>query len=311
MSGDMAKICIVGSLNMDLCVETPRVPAMGETILGGGFFTSPGGKGANQAVAAAKLGAGVTMIGRVGSDAFGAQLLENLRGCGVGTRHVRAVPGAATGVAVIVLHNRDNCIIVAPGANALLSPRDISDLEPVIAESDLLVLQLEIPLETARQAMELARARGVKVLLNPAPAARLPADFLALADILTPNESECALLTGLPCDTPEQVELAAKALLQMGVPQVVVTLGGSGVLYASGETATRKPAWPVRVADTTAAGDSFTGALAAALAAGANFGGAIDFALAAAALTVTRKGAQNSLPSLAEVTEFIESKGRG
>jgi len=302
----MAKICVVGSLNMDLCVETPRIPGRGETILGGGFFTSPGGKGANQAVAAAKLGAGVTMIGCVGGDAFGAQLTESLRGCGVDTRHIRALPGAATGVAVVVLEGRDNRIIIAPGANALLSPRDVSGLEQVIAKSDMLVLQLEIPLETARQAMELARARGVKVLLDPAPAARLSADFLALADVVTPNESECALLTGLPCDTPAQVEPAAKALLRMGVPRVVVTLGGSGVLYTSGETAARRPALPVQVADTTAAGDSFTGALAVALADGADFDGAIGFALAAAALTVTRKGAQNSLPGLEEVTEFIE-----
>ena len=295
----MPNICVVGSLNMDLCVETPRVPAMGETVLGGGFFTSPGGKGANQAVAAGKLGADVTMLGRVGADAFGTQLIENLRSDGVNTDHIRITENAPTGIAVILLHNRDNCIIVDPGANALLTPEDISACEDVVAASNVLVLQLEIPLVTARRAMALARAHGVTVLLNPAPAQKLQADLLALADILTPNESECEILTGIA-----DVELAARALLQMGVPRVVATLGGSGVLYSEGERLIRKPAWPVKVVDTTAAGDSFTGALAVSLARGEPWGASIDFALAVAALTVTRKGAQVSLPRLAEVEQL-------
>ena len=307
----MPKICVAGSLNMDLCVETPRVPVMGETILGSGFFTSPGGKGANQAVAAAKLGAGVTMLGRAGGDAFGAQLIENLRSNGVNTEHIRITREAPTGVAVILLQGGDNCIIVDPGANALLTPEDIDESEALIAASDVLVLQLEIPLPAARRAMELARAHGVKVLLNPAPAQRLPADFLALADILTPNESECAFLTGLPCYTPEQAEQAARALLRLGVPQVAVTLGGDGVMYNEGERMIHKPALPVQVADTTAAGDSFTGALAVSLGGGAGFPEAVDFALAVAALTVTRRGAQESLPSLAEVAEFVKTTRRG
>jgi len=302
----LAKLCVAGSLNMDLCVETPRVPAMGETIIGGGFFTSPGGKGANQAVAAAKLGARVAMAGCVGNDAFGAQLAENLRASGVDTSHIRVVENAPTGIAVILLHHRDNYIIVDPGANALLTPQSLPD--PLIAASDLLVLQLEIPLETARRAMELARAHGVKVLLNPAPARALPPDFLALADILTPNESECALLTGLPCDTLAHAEQAARALLALGVPHVAVTLGGNGVLYSDGGGFVHKPARSVRVVDTTAAGDSFTGALAVALADGAQFPQAIDFALAVAALTVARKGAQASLPCLEEVQEFIRDE---
>jgi len=300
----MPKITVAGSLNMDLCVETPRVPAMGETILGGGFFTSPGGKGANQAVAAAKLGADVTMLGRAGHDAFGAQLIGNLRANGVHTEHIRIAQEAPTGVAVILLHNRDNCIIVDSGANALLSPEDIDEAEAEIAASDVLVLQLEIPLETARRAMELARAHGVKVLLNPAPARRLPADFLALADVLTPNESECAILTGLPCYTLEEAERAAQALLRMGVPQVCVTLGGEGVMYNDGDCMIHKSALPVPVADTTAAGDAFTGALAVSFGGGAGFSQAVDFALAVSALTVTRRGAQESLPSLAEMEQF-------
>ena len=306
----MPNICVIGSLNMDLCIETPRVPTMGETITGGGFFTSPGGKGANQAVAAAKLGAQVVMVGCVGGDAFGAQLTENLRANGVDTAHLRSLAGVPTGVAVIILHNRDNCIIVNPGANAALTPGDIDALEPVVAASAVLVLQLEIPLDAARRAMELARAHGVRVLLNPAPAKALPADFLALADVLTPNESECELLTGLPCDNLENVKLAARALLGMGVPQIAVTLGSSGVLYNEGAALVHKPAWPAQVVDTTAAGDSFTGALAASLAGGADFPQAVDFALAVSALTVTRKGAQESLPSLAQAQAFIRAQGQ-
>jgi len=302
----MAKICVIGSLNMDLCVGTPRVPVMGETILGGGFFTCPGGKGANQAVAAAKLGAEVTMVGCVGADAFGAQLIENLQANGVNTAHVRTVEETPTGIAVILLHNGDNCIIVDPGANAMLTPGDIAALESVIAASDVLVLQLEIPLAAVRTAMELARAHGVRVLLNPAPAQQLPADFLAMADILTPNESECALLAGLPCDTPAHVEQAAQALLNMGVPRVLVTLGGDGVMYSNGGEMIHKPARSVKVVDTTGAGDSFTGALAVSLAGGADFDAAVDFALSVAGLTVARRGAQESLPSMEEVLAFIK-----
>ena len=304
----MAKICVIGSLNMDLCVSTPRVPVMGETILGGGFFTCPGGKGANQAVAAAKLGAEVTMIGRVGGDAFGAQLTANLQANGVNTAHIRVVEETPTGIAVILLHNGDNCIIVDPGANAVLTPGDIAALEPVIAASDILVLQLEIPLAAVRKAMETARAHGVRVLLNPAPAQKLPADFLALADILTPNESECEILTGLPCGSPEEMATGAQALLNIGIPQVLVTLGGDGVLYNGKDGMVRKPAKSIKVVDTTAAGDSFTGALAVSLAGGADFDAAVDFALAVAGLTVARKGAQESLPALEEVLAFIDDE---
>jgi len=295
----MPNICVAGSLNMDLCVETPRVPVLGETILGGGFFTSPGGKGANQAVAAARLGADVAMLGRVGDDAFGARLAENLRANGVDTSHVRAAGDAPTGVAVILLQEGDNYIVVAPGANARLTPEDVTAMEAAVAASDALVLQLEIPLAAARRAMELARIHGVTVLLNPAPAQTLPPDFLALADILTPNETECEILTGL-ADARE----GATALAGMGVPRVVVTLGGKGVLYTEGGRVVHRPALPVRAVDTTAAGDCFTGALAVSLAGGAGFAQAVDFAQAAAALAVTRKGAQASLPTLAEVRAF-------
>jgi len=294
----MPNICVIGSLNMDLCVEAPRVPNLGETVIGGGFVASPGGKGANQAVAAAKLGAEVTMLGCVGSDAFGAQLVENLRVHGVDTGHVRVTREAPTGVAVILLHRGDNCIVVDPGANMLLTPGDIEAVE--IAGSAMLVLQLEIPHEAARRAMELARAHGVPVLLNPAPAQKQPADFLALADILTPNESECRILTGCA-----DVEQGALALLRMGVPRVAVTLGSKGVLYSDGGRLIHRPARPVKAIDTTAAGDSFTGALAVSLAGGAGFGEAVDFAQDVAALTVTRRGAQASLPSLAQAEGFV------
>ncbi|MCL2757026.1 MAG: ribokinase [Coriobacteriia bacterium] len=314
----MARICVVGSLNMDLNVETPRVPSLGETVIGDGFYTTPGGKGANQAVAAAKLGAEVVMIGCVGDDEYGAQLTEGLARAGVDTSHLRVTPCAATGIALVMLSEHDNCIIVSPGANALLTLQDISDLESVIAASDMLVVQLETPLETVRRAMELARAHGIQVLLNPAPAVVLSEDFLALADILVPNESECLILAGLsadPADGLERVEEAMRALVQMasedGMPRVsshkvVVTLGGDGLMYNDGAVVIHKSAWQVPVVDTTAAGDSFTGALAVYLANGATFEDAVDFAVAVSALTVTRKGAQESLPTLEEVLDFIE-----
>jgi len=293
----MPKICVVGSLNMDLCVEAPRVPAMGETVIGGGFFTSPGGKGANQAVAAARLGAEVTMLGCVGDDAFGRQLLDNLRTDGVDTSHIQVTKNAPTGVAVILLHGGDNCIVVDPGANMRFLPEDLD--EGAVAASDMLVLQLEIPLATARRAMELAKLHGVPVLLDPAPAQRVPADFLALADVVKPNESECKTLTGM--DDPRR---AAQALAEI-VPRVVVTLGGKGVLLYDGDQTYSRPAWPVAAIDATGAGDCFTGALAVSLAGGMDFGGAADFAQAAAALAVTRRGAQASMPTLEEVTAFI------
>jgi len=274
---------------------------MGETVTGGGFFTSPGGKGANQAVAAARLGAQATMLGCVGDDAFGRQLVDNLRADGVGTDHISVSEEAPTGVAVILLHGGDNCIVVDPGANMRLMPEDMA--ESAIASSDMLVLQLEIPLATARRAMELAKLHSVPVLLNPAPAQRVPADFLALANIITPNQSECEILTGI-----YDPLRAARALAQI-VPRVVVTLGGEGVLYCDGDKTYSRPAWPVRPADTTGAGDCFTGALAVSLARGMGFGGAVDFAQAAAALAVTRRGAQASMPTAEEVTAFIQSRG--
>ena len=296
----MHKICVIGSMNMDLCVEAPRMPAMGETVLGRGFIASPGGKGANQAVAAARLGAQVTMVGCVGDDAFGARLIGNLRVNGVDTGYIRVTGEAPTGAAVILLHEGDNCIVVDPGANMRLRPGDIEEMEGVIAASDMLILQLEVPPETVRRAMELARAHGVRVLLNPAPAQEAPAEFLAMADVLTPNASECEALTGCA-----DMEKGARALVQMGIPRVVVTLGGRGVLYNDDGRMIHRPARPVNVVDTTAAGDAFTGALAVSLAEGMGFEEAVDFAQAAAALTVTRRGAQEALPGRAEAEGFM------
>lgn len=299
----MKKITVIGSTNMDLTIQSPKLPTLGETILGGGFLTVPGGKGANQAVAIAKLGYEVSLIGCIGEDAFGRQLAHNLEQSGVTTDHLMAVPDAPTGVAVIVVQNGNNFIIVDPGANDRLLPDTIEKLEDVIAASEMIVLQMEIPIETIRTAVEIAHCRHVRVLLNPAPAAPLERALLSQIDLLTPNETECAILTGRQVTDLESAKAAAASLLDSGARTIAVTLGKEGVLYnrpGSGELIYR-PAHTVNAVDTTAAGDSFTGALAVAISAGKDMDTAIEYATAVAALTVTRRGAQESLPTAGEV----------
>jgi len=301
-----AHITVVGSLNMDLVARAPRIPQPGETIIGSDFHTVPGGKGANQAVAAARLGAQVSMVGRVGRDAFAESLLNNLAAAGVDHTFVVHDPQAATGVALIAVDDAgQNSIIVASGANVRLSPADVAGAKAAIAGADALLLQLESPLETVTRAAEVARAHGVTVILNPAPARPLPAALLSLVDVLIPNESETALLTGLPVGDPAEAEAAAAALRELGVGTVILTLGERGALLAREDGAEYFPAFEVTPVDTTAAGDAFVGGFAVALAEGRSLAEAVQWGNGAGALATTRLGAQPSLPTRQELERLL------
>jgi ribokinase len=301
-----AHITVVGSLNMDLVARAARIPQPGETIIGRDFHTLPGGKGANQAVAAARLGATVAMVGRVGGDAFARPLLDNLAAAGVDHTFVIQDSGAATGVALIVVDAAgQNSIVVASGANMRLSPADVEGAETAIAAADVLLLQLETSLETVTRAAQIAHARGVTVILNPAPAQPLPPALLSLVDLLVPNESETALLTGLPIDSRARVEAAAGALRASGVGAVILTLGERGALLAQAGGTQAFPAFTVTAVDTTAAGDAFMGGLAVALAEGQSLAESIRWGNAAGALAATQLGAQPSLPTRRAVEKFL------
>jgi len=289
---------------MDLVVHTPRHPQIGETILGSDFRTFPGGKGANQAVAAARLGGEVRMVGRVGDDDFGAALLESASRDSVNTSYIIKDSQAATGVALITVDEEgQNTIVVASGANARLSAGDVYAAEKAFKGAGVLLLQLESPLPAIQQAIELARKYGAKVVLNPAPARELPRKFLASVDYLIPNQSELALLTGI-----EATSSAASALHDLGINHLIVTLGGDGVLVIDGPRETLLDAHPVKVVDTTAAGDAFVGAFAVALTEGFSPLKAAAWGNAAGALAVTKPGAQPSLPTRAEFDKFIARK---
>ncbi|MGD9049984.1 MAG: ribokinase [Anaerolineae bacterium] len=299
-------IVVVGSLNMDLVIRSPRIPQPGETIIGGEFHTVPGGKGANQAVAAARLGARVSMVGRVGKDAFGGTLLENLAADGIDHDLVVQDGQAATGVALIVVDdNGENSIVVASGANMHLTLADVEAAEAVIAAADVLILQLEVPLECVIRSAELARAHRVKVVLNPAPARPVPARLLSMVDVLVPNESEAALLAGLPVGTPSEAMKAARELLGSGVGTVILTLGERGALPAQGREMQVVPAFDVKAVDTTAAGDAFMAGLAVALAEGKGLEEAVRQGNAAGGLAATKLGAQPSLPTRQALEQLL------
>jgi len=300
----MSRITVIGSLNMDLVITTPKVPVMGETVLGSGFLTVPGGKGANQAVAAAKLGGNVTMIGCVGNDTFGEVLLNNLRQNSVDTSHMRILDGVRTGIAMIVVNEGNNFIIVDPGANYQLTPQMIDSVEDLIKESCIMVVQLEIPLDTVERVIDIAKRNDVKVLLNPAPAIKLEDSLLTKVDILTPNETECEIITDIPIKSVGDAKNAVAYLMNKGVENVIVTMGGNGVVYNSGKEIIHKAVPNVKVVDTTAAGDSFSGALAVALSQGKSIDEAVDFGNIVGTLTVMKKGAQTSLPTIEDVLKF-------
>jgi ribokinase len=294
-------IVVVGSSNTDLIVRAPRLPAAGETVLGGDLATAAGGKGANQAVAAARLGARVTLVARVGADDYGRAALAQFQREGLDARFAATDAEAPSGVALIVVGpDGQNQIAVAPGANNRLTPADVEAARPAFEQSHVLLLQLESPLETVLAAARSGRACGLTVILNPAPAQTLPDELYSLVDLLTPNEREAAQLSGE--DTPEA---AAAVLLQRGAANVIVTRGEAGAMLATRQGMERIPGYRVQAVDATAAGDAFIGALAVGLARGERLPAAIRFAHAAAALSVTRSGAQPSLPTAEEVQAFL------
>jgi len=298
-------VIVVGSLNMDLVVRAPKIPRPGETVLGSDFKQVPGGKGANQADAASKLGAETAMLGAVGKDSMGDQLIQALRKDGVNVEMVLKKENLPTGVAAIVVEDSgNNAITVAPGANSALTPDDLSGMEKVFEKAKVMLVQLETPIDTVKASLRVARKNNVTTILNPAPATELDDEIFSLVDILTPNETELELLSGMETDSIEKVEAAGKHLLKKGVSKLIVTLGSQGSIHIEKDFVRLHPAYSVKAVDTTAAGDSFNAALAVSLAKGEPMENAITFATKVGAMTVTKHGAQTSLPLMGEVLEF-------
>ena len=299
-------IVVFGSINMDLVARTPYLPSAGETLTGHSFSTAPGGKGANQAVACARLGVKTQMVGRVGGDIFSNTLLENLESTGIDTTFVATNDGIASGVALIAVDdNAENNIIVIPGANGTVGTDDLQNLSKALDNAGLLLMQLEIPLDMVIAAAEIARQKNVTVILDPAPARQLPVELYPLIDILTPNQTEAAMLVGFPVSDPESAQLAAKSLLAKGVSRVIIKMSATGVFAMDLMGAQIYPAIPVTAIDTVAAGDAFNGALAAALSDGISFDDAIQWGLAGGALAVTKTGAQEAMPDREELLELL------
>lgn len=297
-----ARIVVVGSSNTDMVIGSDHLPSPGETVLGGRFLMAAGGKGANQAVAAARLGADVSLVARVGADVFGDQAVAGFEREGIATRFVVRDPQAPSGVALILVDEAgENLISVAPGANARLRGADVEAARDTLEAAAILLLQLEVPLEAVRTAARIAAVAGAQVILDPAPARELDDDLLAQVSILTPNESEAQRLTGIEVTDEASVARAAAVLHSRGVEAVVVTLGSSGCYLLTEGDRTLIEAPRVDAIDTTAAGDTFNGALAWQLAEGAPLPAAVRMACRAAAVSVTRRGAQPSMPTPAEL----------
>lgn len=291
------RIIVVGSINMDVVTRTKVIPKVGETVMGESYFTVPGGKGANQSVAAAKLGATVTHIGCVGNDVFGKELLSHLSKHHIITDNVESVTHLPTGIATITLADGDNSIIVVPGANFAVTPEKIEQCEKAIADSHVLLVQLEIPLPSVEKAVALAKKHGVKVILNPAPIQALPISLLERVDYITPNEHEQHLLLSLIEGTEQQKQAIRR--------KCIVTRGAQGVtFFEEGEVSI--PSFPVEVVDTTGAGDSFNGALAVAIGNGISLSDACQLATAAGALSITKLGAQTGMPIREDVEALLE-----
>ena len=300
-------IVVFGSLNLDLVTQTPRLPVAGETIRGDNFFTGLGGKGANQAVAAARLGASTRAIGRVGGDRFGEQLLKGLWDSGVDASGVRVDESTHSGVAVVsVDRTGENAIVIVPGANGRVDESDVDRLKALLADATVLLLQLEVPTPIVEAAARVARDAGVTVILDPAPASEFSESLYEYVDILTPNEIEASQLLGASVDDPETALQAASAFRRRGVDRAIVTLGARGIAYATAEESAFVPAFAVEAVDTTAAGDAFNGALAAAIDRGLPWLDTLRWAMAAGALSVTKVGAQPSMPDLEHLEEALQ-----
>jgi ribokinase len=306
-SSSPPRILVVGSINLDLVASCERLPRSGETVAGRALREIPGGKGANQAVAAARLGAEVAMIGRVGDDAYGRRLREELLAAGVDVTHVRDTPNCQSGLAAISVDRAgENAIVVIGGANAKLSPEDVAASESAFAGAQVLLVQLEVPLDTIVAAVERARRNNVQVIVDPAPATdSLPAELLA-ADVICPNETEAARLCGYPVETVEQARAAAVWFCEQGARVAIIKRGEHGGVIATREGTDREfTSYAVKAIDTTAAGDAFAGALAVAIAEGQSLDAAVQFASATAAIAVTREGAQPAMPTREEVESLI------
>jgi ribokinase len=306
----MRTIVVVGSSNTDMVIKAPRLPMPGETVTNGAFFTAGGGKGANQAVAAARAGGHVVLIASLGRDALGDAAILGFEAEGIDTSPVQRTSALPSGVALIMVDAAaQNAIAVAEGANALLSVDNIRACAPLIASADVLVAQLEVPLATVTEAIAIAQEHGRRVILNPAPARPLTDALLSQVSVLTPNASEAELLTGISSRDDGSLHRAADILLGRGVGAAMITLGAAGVFAATPDRREWIRGWPVAAEDTTGAGDVFTGALAVALAEGTAFFDAARFANAAAAISVTRRGAQPSAPRRREIIDLIEAAG--
>ena len=296
------RITVIGSSNTDMVIKTTKLPAPGETILGGTFFMNPGGKGANQAVAAARLGGKVTFIAKTGDDIFGKQAKQLFESENVNTDYMFTDTENPSGVALITVDSMaENCIVVAPGANSNLQKSDIDQAKDEILRSEIILMQLEIPLEIVIYAAEMGNSAGKKVILNPAPARDLPDELLKKLYLITPNETEAELLTGIKVIDLISAEKAAKILINKGVNIVIITLGSKGAFLYSNDGFKIIAAPKVEAVDTTAAGDVFNGALAVAISEGFALEKAVEFANKAAAISVTKLGAQSSAPYWKEI----------
>jgi ribokinase len=300
-----ASIVVVGSTNTDMVIKASHLPQPGETILGGTFFMSAGGKGANQAVAAARLGGSVLFIAKTGYDIFGKQSIELFEKEGIDISCISRDKFQPSGVALITVDDKgENCIVVAPGANAVLSPEDVDQFKQKIETASLVLMQLEIPLETVEYVANIASSKGIKIILNPAPAAKLNDDLLKKISVITPNQREAEMLTRIKVNDEISAKQAAIFLHNKGIETVIITMGELGAFVLHNNKYSMIPGHKVKVVDTTAAGDVFNGALAVALSEGKEIENAVAFACRAAAISVTRLGAQASAPYRKEVESF-------
>jgi ribokinase len=298
----MTRIIVIGSSNTDMVIKSRKLPMPGETILGGTFLMNPGGKGANQAVAAARLGGNVTLIAKIGKDVFGDEALKGFVKAKIDTRYIIRDTENPSGVALINVDDEgENNIVVAPGANGTLVPGDIKKEIFDTNSQDIFLMQLEIPVETVKYVAEKAFKNGNRVILNPAPACWLSDSLYRCIHVLTPNESEAELLTGIQVFDTSSARMAAEYLREKGIQHVIITMGGTGAYVVSGSVSTMIPGIQVKAVDTTAAGDVFTGAVAVGLSEGKDIITAVNFANRAAAISVTRMGAQASAPFRGEV----------